>query len=77
MARTTINLEPHVLAGVRRLAPQRGLSRFVNEALREKIDALERQRFHEEMKAGYIATRDDRNTLNVEWGAVDGEGWPA
>ncbi len=76
MVRTTINLDPDVLARARKLVPERGLSRFINDTLSEKMVVLERQRIEEAMKEGYIATRQERAELDEDWATVDGEGWP-
>ncbi len=75
--RTTIHIEDDLLGRARRLVPGRGLSRLVNEALAEKLAALERRQIEAAMKEGYLATQEDRAVLNESWGAVDGEGWPA
>ena len=74
--RTTVHLEEDVLVRVRQLVPSRGLSRFINETLAEKLDALEREQIEQEMREGYIATREDRAALNEDWGVLDTEGWP-
>jgi hypothetical protein len=74
--RTTIHLDEALLARVRKFVPERGLSRFINQALDEKASALERQQIEAAMKEGYIATRADRAALNEDWGVVDVEGWP-
>ena len=76
MARTTVNLDEDVLARVRDHVPERGLSRFINEALAEKVALLERERLEAELREGYLATRKDRAALNEDWQVVDGEGWP-
>ena len=76
MVRTTINLDPEVLARARQLVPERGLSRFINDTLNEKMAQLERQRIEAAMKEGYIATRQERAELDEDWAAIDGEGWP-
>ena len=34
------------------------------------------RKLHEEMRAGYIAVREDREELNRDWSAIDYEGWP-
>ena len=31
---------------------------------------------YEEMREGYLATREDREELNRDWSAIDDEGWP-
>lgn len=30
----------------------------------------------EQMRAGYIAVREDREVLNRDWSLIDEEGWP-
>jgi hypothetical protein len=75
--RTTVHLEDEVFARVRQIVPPRGLSRFINETLAEKLDELERERIEQAMKEGYLATREDRAELNADWGIMDTEGWPA
>lgn len=75
--RTTIYLSDDVNARLRRLVPQRGLNRFINQALAEKIDALERQQLEQAMKEGYLATRAERVELNSDWSALDIADWPA
>jgi hypothetical protein len=74
--RTTIYLDEELLARLRQLVPGRGLNRFINQAVEEKVKMLERQRIEEAMKEGYIATRDDRDELNDDWSVVDTEDWP-
>lgn len=80
-ARKTIRIDDVLLERVRRLAPRGEISRFVNEALANRLDALEqantdRERIEREMMEGYIAQRKDREALNRAWAAVDNEGWP-
>jgi hypothetical protein len=74
--RTTIRLDERVLDRLRPFVRPRGLSRFINEAMAEKLAALERERLEAEMREGYIATREDRAELNVDWSVVDFEAWP-
>jgi hypothetical protein len=74
--RTTVYLDDALYGRLRQYVPGRGLNRFINEAVAEKIEALEKQRLMREMREGYLATRDDRAELNQDWDAVDTEGWP-
>lgn len=74
--RTTIHLDERVLERLGPFVPPRGLSRFINEVMAEKLAALERQRLEADMGEGYLATREDRAELNVDWSVVDVEGWP-
>jgi hypothetical protein len=79
--RMTLQIDEALMERVRRLAPRGGVSRFVNEALAARVDAIERasidrERIEREMVEGYIAQREDREQLNRDWETVDIEGWP-
>ena len=74
--RTTIQVDEALAERVRRLVPPRRFNRFVNEALAEKVTSLEQQRLEQELREGYLATREDRARLNADWQVVDVEGWP-
>ena len=74
--RTTVRIYEALMARVRRLAPTRGFNRFVNEALVVRADAIEPEQLQRDMIEGYIATRNNRDALNRDWQAVDGDGWP-
>jgi len=74
--RTTVHLDEDVIARVRRRVPQRGLSRFVNEAITEKIEALERREIEAAMIEGYQASQEDQRDVDEDWRALEVEGWP-
>mgnify|MGYP001305637026 CR=1 FL=1 len=74
--RTTIDLDDDLKARLSQVLPNRGFNRFVNEAVAEKLDAMERAQLALEMKEGYLATRQDRDELNEDWSVVDVESWP-
>jgi hypothetical protein len=76
MVRTTLYLDDDLNERLRRLVPPRGLNRFINDAVAEKIRALEEQRIVAEMREGYVATRADRDELASDWESVELEGWP-
>jgi hypothetical protein len=74
--RTTVHLEESLAARVHELVPPRGLNRFINQAVAEKVAAIERQKIEEEMKEGYLATNADRDQMMADWEVVDLENWP-
>lgn len=74
--RTTITLDDQLHARLKQLTGPRGMSRFINETLAEKIQRVEHEKIEALMKAGYLATKSDRAELNADWGAVDIEEWP-
>jgi metal-responsive CopG/Arc/MetJ family transcriptional regulator len=73
--RTTIHLEDDLYTKLKQFTPARGMNRFVNEAVWEKIHRLEQQKIESLMKTGYIATKADRVELNADWQTVDTEEW--
>jgi hypothetical protein len=75
--RTTIYLDEALVVRARRLVPARGLSQLVNELLAERIAELEQAELENQMREGYIATRQERQELNADWHIADAEGWPA
>lgn len=75
--RTTIYIDEEINARLRRLVPRRGLNRFVNDALAEKVAVLEREQLERTLKEGYLATRAAREALNDDWAGLDVADWPA
>lgn len=76
MARTTIYLDDAVRERLQYLIPPRKLNRFINEAIAEKVAALEQQQLEHAMKEGYLATNEDRTALDRDWEAVTVLDWP-
>ena len=74
--RTTIHLDEGLYTHLKKRAPSRKMSEFINQAIAEKLNHLEQADLESTMKAGYLASRSDRTELNGDWAAVDGEGWP-
>lgn len=74
--RTTISLDEELYAKLKQFTKPRGINQFVNEVLREKFQRVEQEKIENLMKAGYLATKSDRASLNEDWQTVDGEGWP-
>lgn len=74
--RTTIDIDEAVHARLQRIVPRRGLNRFINEAVAEKVDAIERRQLEQAMKEGYLTTRAERAALNDDWAVLDTAGWP-
>jgi len=75
--KTTLYLDDALAARLRRLVAGRKLNRFVNDTLAEKVEQLETERLDAEMKAGYLAVREERAELATDWAAVDLEHWPS
>ena len=60
---------------VREMAPQRGISRFVSEALEYSIAARRRQALRERLKAGYLANAALDREMAEEWRPLEEETW--
>lgn len=69
-------IDEEINTRLRRVVPRRGLSRFVNEAVVEKVAAVERQQLEQAMKEGYLATRRERAELDEDWAPLDTAEWP-
>jgi predicted transcriptional regulator len=76
MVRTTIYLDDQIRERLQHLVPPRKLNRFINEAVADKVAALEQQQLEQAMREGYLAACHDREVLNCDWDAVDTLDWP-
>ena len=72
MIRLNITL-PDELA--RQLRQEKNKSRFIAEALREKINREKREETERLMKEGYIATSHEDRSLAAEWEKASIEEW--
>jgi predicted transcriptional regulator len=77
LARTTIYLDDSLRARLEQLVPARKKNHFINQAVAEKLTALELQQLEQAMKEGYRATAEDRAVLNQEWDTLDVLDWPS
>ncbi len=71
--RTTVIISDEVVAAVREHIGEGSLSRFVREALEQRLDALRREAMVREMEAGY-AEEAEAPSLDPEWIEVETEG---
>jgi hypothetical protein len=74
--RTTIYIHDELDRRMRRIVPSRGLNRFINEAVEEKVTLIERQAIHEAMREGYLASGDEQREIDEDWDATTSEDWP-
>lgn len=75
-ARTTVQLDPGLAQRLRGVVPSRGLNRFINQAVSEKLAAIERDKLEAEMREGYQAAERDQKEVAADWEPLSIEGWP-
>ncbi len=73
--KVTLTLPKDLMDTVREIAPQRGISRFVSEALEYFIEARRRQALRERLKAGYLADAVLDREMTEEWRPLEEETW--
>lgn len=75
-SRTTIYLDDELNDRLRSIVQPRGINRFVQSAIAEKLASMERKRIIAEIREGYEATRDDWDEISEDWAPLEVEGWP-
>lgn len=73
--RTTIVLDDTVYEKLKKSIPQRKISSFINQLIREKFANAEENVLVKKMKEGYLNTRKDRKELEKDWDRILAEGW--
>jgi metal-responsive CopG/Arc/MetJ family transcriptional regulator len=73
--KVTLTLPKGLMDTVREMAPQRGISRFVGEALEYFIAARRRQALRERLRVGYLADAALDQQMAEEWRPLEEEAW--
>ena len=73
--RTTIVLEDAFYTKFKESVPQRKISNFINQFIKEKIADAEKKAIANKMKEGYLNTNKDRKELGKDWDGILAEGW--
>ena len=73
--KVTLTLPRDLMDTVREMAPQRGISHFVSEALEYFISTRRRQALRERLKAGYLADAALDREMAEEWRPLEEETW--
>lgn len=73
--RTTIVLDDIVYEKLKKSVPQRKISSFINQVIRERFADAEENALTNKMKEGYLNTRKDRKELEKDWDRILAEGW--
>lgn len=73
--KVTLTLPTELMATVRKMAPARGHSQFIAEAIRAYVSEQERITRRKRLTAGYQANASADAALTAEWAFVDDEVW--
>jgi metal-responsive CopG/Arc/MetJ family transcriptional regulator len=73
--RMGIDLNHELSERLQRTVPAPDINEFVNQAIEHALRVME-QHVLAEMREGYLAVHEHRNTVAEEWAAADLEGWP-
>ncbi|MCE7874207.1 hypothetical protein DYH09_28075 [bacterium CPR1] len=74
--RTTVYLDEDLLNRARNFLDPRGLSRWINDLIRERVVELERLQTKERLRAAYLAKNQDDQADAEDWGPLETETWP-
>jgi metal-responsive CopG/Arc/MetJ family transcriptional regulator len=73
--KVTLTLPQDLMEAVRTIAPARGQSQFIAEAIEYFIKEQQRQALRERLIAGYQANADRDASLAAEWEPLEAEAW--
>lgn len=73
--RTTIVLDDNLYEKLKTSIPQRKISNFINQLIKEKLAEVEKKAITKKMKEGYLNTKKDRKELDKDWDSILAEGW--
>jgi len=72
MKRLNITLPDEVVREIKDLPNK---SRFIAEALKEKLERIEREKLDRLLVEGYKATKEEEKRIDKEWEKITLEGW--
>lgn len=72
MKRVNITLPDEVIREMKDLPNK---SRFIAEALKEKLERIEREKLDRLLVEGYKATKEEEKKIDKEWEKITLEGW--
>lgn len=72
MKRLNITLPEELIEEMKDLSNK---SRFIAEALKEKLERIKREELDRTLTEGYKATREENKRINEEWEKITLEGW--
>ena len=75
MVRLNITLPKELVRSLNKLAGSRKRSRFISEAIQQKIEQIQKQELENLLEEGYRATAKESLDLAKEFESVDLKGW--
>ncbi len=72
MKRLNITLTDEVIREIKDIPNK---SRFIAEALKEKLERIEREKFDRLLVEGYKATKEEDKRIDKEWEKITLEDW--
>lgn len=75
MEKVTLTLPKNLMQAVRQMAPSRGQSKFITQAVERYIEERQRETLRAELIAGYQATAAESLAVTQDWEPLDDEAW--
>ncbi len=75
VVRLNITLPKEVAESLQNISEPRKRSRFIAEAIVERIERKEKEKLEKELEKGYRATRQEALAISEEFETFDLEGW--
>jgi len=72
MKRLNITIPEEIVLGIKDVPNK---SRFISEAVKEKLDRINKEKLDKLLIEGYKATRNEDKEINQEWEKITLEGW--
>jgi len=72
MKRLNITIPEEIVLGIKDIPNK---SRFISEAVKEKLDRIDKEKLDKLLIEGYKATGKEDKKINREWEKVTLEGW--
>jgi len=72
MKRLNITLPEEIAQEIKYIPNKSG---FISEAVKEKLDRINKEKLDKLLIEGYKATRKEDKEINQEWGKITLEGW--
>jgi len=73
--RMNITIPEELARQVEKLTNPRKRSQFISEALKHRIEEIQRERVQKALEEGYKARKEESHLITKEFEAVDLEGW--